>query len=280
MLTATALVALGALAVVDAARGAVWLQQGSLRRRVEAPGTSQNRLRVPRSFRTDGRTFMTADLDTRRARLRSDATLAARVVRHYPLEPLSPSIRWPGWSRCRSSRPSGVRPICTAAAGHSGEAAFRALHAAGGSPTTTWIRRCGGAIRTWSPGGSVAGRGHAEPGGICFAPICCSEQAHPGAGQRFRTRAEDRAPAVAAAVDAQTAKWCAAYFGDAAWPMPGREHGFFPAWRALARRTARCAARCVRICVVFPSGPTMRSWRRCHGSGSATTHGSDICRRT
>ena len=30
---------------------------------------------------------MTADLDTRRARLRSDATLAARVVpTHYPLE--------------------------------------------------------------------------------------------------------------------------------------------------------------------------------------------------
>ena len=65
----------------------------------------------------------------------------------------------------------------------------------------------------------------------------------PQALRRFRSRAEDRAPAVAAAVDSQTAKWCAAFFGGAAWPMPGRANGFYAAWRALAPTDRTVAGR-------------------------------------
>ena len=37
-------------------------------------------------------------------------------------------------------------------------------------------------------------------------------------------------------MQAEISKWCSAYFdrGEAAWEMPGREHGFFRAWKDLA----------------------------------------------
>jgi uncharacterized protein YbcC (UPF0753/DUF2309 family) len=67
----------------------------------------------------------------------------------------------------------------------------------------------------------------------------------PKPNRRFTIRSEQQAPRVADQVDAQTAKWCAAFFGGAAWPMPGREKGFYAAWRALtpSDRTLSRAAR-------------------------------------
>src|SRR5688500_5582561 len=55
------------------------------------------------------------------------------------------------------------------------------------------------------------------------------------------------------AVSQRVAAWCAVFVDEAGvpWPMPGREHGFFPAWRALAphdRRLRRLA------------GPTGMRW--------------------
>ena len=52
------------------------------------------------------------------------------------------------------------------------------------------------------------------------------------------TRSELIEPRVDRAVNDQTAKWCAAFFGaeDAAWPMPGRARGLYPVWRDLAWR--------------------------------------------
>lgn len=57
--------------------------------------------------------------------------------------------------------------------------------------------------------------------------------------RRNMTRAERCAPGLADAVDAHTAKWCAAFFGAAVWPMPGRGQGFYTAWRDLAHRDRR-----------------------------------------
>lgn len=56
--------------------------------------------------------------------------------------------------------------------------------------------------------------------------------------RRNQFRSEASAPHVAAIIDDQTTKWCAAYLGgsDAGWPMPGRDAGFYPAWRQLCWR--------------------------------------------
>ncbi len=41
--------------------------------------------------------------------------------------------------------------------------------------------------------------------------------------------------AIAPAIDEEAGRWCAAATDEhAPWPMPGREHGLWPAWRALA----------------------------------------------
>lgn len=57
----------------------------------------------------------------------------------------------------------------------------------------------------------------------------------PTPSRRFRMRSESAAPAVAGAVDAESAKWCAAFLdsGQASWTMPGRDKGFYAAWRDL-----------------------------------------------
>ena len=189
---------------------------------------------------------MTADLDTRRARLRSDATLAARVVpTHYPLETFIAVNPLAGLESMPFEQAIRRAADLYGSRGTLGEAAFRALHAAGRITDDDLDQ----ALRRRYPN-LVAGP-DLSLGGVTLSPVELLRSdllfgtGTPEAGRRFRTRAEDRSPAVAAAVDAQTAKWCAAYFGDAAWPMPGREHGFFAAWRALApadrsvRREAR-----------------------------------------
>ena len=56
-----------------------------------------------------------------------------------------------------------------------------------------------------------------------------------------KTPSERIAPWVAEEVDAQTSKWCGAFLDEAqaSWQMPGREEGFYAAWRELASRDRR-----------------------------------------
>ena len=59
--------------------------------------------------------------------------------------------------------------------------------------------------------------------------------------QPFRTAlsiSESLSPVVAARVDEESAKWCAAFLGanSVSWKFPGREKGFYEAWRELASR--------------------------------------------
>jgi hypothetical protein len=59
----------------------------------------------------------------------------------------------------------------------------------------------------------------------------------PAPVRRHRTRSEQFAPSVAEAVDTYTTRWCASFLrGEASWAMPGRDRGFYPAWRELAFR--------------------------------------------
>ena len=174
-------------------------------------------------------------LDTRRAQLRGDVALAARILpTHYPLEtfiavnplaglqamPFEQAIR-------RAGELYGVR-------GTLPEKKFRALHRTGRITEADLDRAlarrypklvCGPELRLGSRT-------------VTPAELLMGDLLH-GTGtpeplRHYRTRSEQRAPEVAEAVDNQVAKWCSAFFGSAGWPMPGRDAGFYAAWRALA----------------------------------------------
>ena len=181
----------------------------------------------------------TGTLDQRRARLRNDVVLAARVLPvHYPLEtfiavnplggledqPFDEALR-------RAGDLYGARGTLT-------EAAFRAAY---GSERVTdadldAVLACrypntvtGAPLRL--------GAHFVTPAAVLRTDLLHGAPA-PDPARRNRVHSEHSVPAVTAEVDAQTGKWCAAFLsaGSAAWPMPGWRDGFYPAWRALAGR--------------------------------------------
>lgn len=178
-------------------------------------------------------------IDSARARLRTDVTLAARVIpTHYPLEtfiavnPLAGLEAMPFEQAIRRAGDLYGVP------GTLGEPAFRELHRAGRITDADLDRALTRRYPnlTSEPGLRLGGHGDSPVGAL---DLMRAELVHgigfPAPRRRCTTRAEDQAPAVADAVDAQTSKWCAAFFGGGAWPMPGRENGLYAAWRELAR---------------------------------------------
>ena len=79
----------------------------------------------------------------------------------------------------------------------------------------------------------------------------------PSPARRLRTIAEHTGGEVAETVDSQTAKWCAAFLdaGQAGWRMPGREEGFYLAWRRLARRDHSLPAAARTVLRELPDNP-------------------------
>jgi len=175
------------------------------------------------------------DIATRRAQLRADITLAARVVpTHYPLETfiaVNPLAGLEGLPFEQALRRAGD---LYGMPGTLGEQTFRQLREQGritdGDLDRALFRRYP----------NLATDPELSIGGRRFSPseLLRADLVHGIGGmaprRRFLTRSEEQAPAVADTVDVQTSKWCGAFFGAAAWPMPGRENGFFAAWRALA----------------------------------------------
>ncbi|MBU3750171.1 MAG: DUF2309 domain-containing protein, partial [Mycobacterium sp.] len=188
--------------------------------------------------------------DTRRAKLRADVNLAARVVpTHYPLETfiaVNPLAGLEGMPFEQAIRRAGD---LYGMPGSLSEDAYRQFHLEGRITDADLDRALG--LRY----PNIAREPELRIGARLISPLelLRADMLHgigtPKAKRRFATRAEAQAPAVADAIDAQTSKWCAAFFGDAAWPMPGRDNGFYPAWRALApsdrslHRSARKALR-------------------------------------
>jgi uncharacterized protein YbcC (UPF0753/DUF2309 family) len=185
------------------------------------------------------------DLHTRRARLRADVNLAARVVpTHYPLETfiaVNPLAGLEGMPFEQAIRRAGD---LYGMPGTLDEQVFRQFHQEGRITDADLDR----VLTLRYP--NVSGEPSVRIRGQLLSPLELLRAdmlyglGGPQAKRRFTTRSEDQAPAVAETIDAQTAKWCAAFFGGAAWPMPGRENGFYSAWRALApgdRTLARAA---------------------------------------
>jgi len=180
---------------------------------------------------------MTAPIDTasRRAQLRTDVALAARVVpTHYPLETfiaVNPLAGLEGMPFEQAIRRAGD---LYGMPGTVGQNDFRNFYREGRITDSDLDQ----ALQRRYP--NLAEQPGLALGGANLTPLDLlrADLIHgigtPKPQRRFTTRAEDRDPAVADAVDAQTAKWCAAFFGGGAWPMPGRADGFYPAWRGLA----------------------------------------------
>jgi uncharacterized protein YbcC (UPF0753/DUF2309 family) len=79
----------------------------------------------------------------------------------------------------------------------------------------------------------------------------------PAPARRLRTIAEISGGNVAETVDSQTAKWCGAFLdaGQAGWRMPGRDEGFYTAWRRLARRDHSLPGDARRVLRELPEDP-------------------------
>lgn len=174
-------------------------------------------------------------IDSRRARLRSDIRLAARVLpTHYPLgtfiavNPLAGLQSMPFEQAIRRSRDlygtSGTLP----------ESTFRTLHHQGritdADVDSALTRRY--PLLADEPDVHLADR-RLTALELLRADLLHGVEA-PRPRRQVQIRAEQLSPEIAGTVDAQTAKWSAAFLGDASWPMPGREDGFYAAWRRLA----------------------------------------------
>ncbi len=189
---------------------------------------------------------MTHAIDAQRARLRTAVTLAARVVpTHYPLETfiaVNPLAGLEGLPFDQAIRRAGD---LYGMPGTLGENAFRALYREGritdGDLDRVLTRRY--PSLTSEPSMRL-GKRRISPLELLRADLLNGDPS-PAAVRRFQTRAEIHAPVIAETVDTQTSKWCAAFFGGASWSMPGRESGFYAAWRMLAPsdRTVSRAAR-------------------------------------
>jgi uncharacterized protein len=191
-------------------------------------------------------------LDSRRARLRSDVRLAARVLPvHYPLctfiavNPLAGLQSMPFEQAIR--RAGDLYGVL----GTLSESMFRSLYHRGrvtdADVNRALLRRY--PILAEEPDLRLGGRT------VTATELLRADMVHgdscPEPFRQYRIRAEQRAPEVAGTIDAHTSKWSAAFLGQASWPMPGRQLGFYAAWRALAPddrtlpRTVRTALRAI-----------------------------------
>lgn len=195
-------------------------------------------------------------LDARRTRLRSDVRLAARALpTHYPLgtfiavNPLGGLQSMPFEQAIRrASDLYGTR-------GTFDEHTFRSLHARGRITDSdierALLRRFPMLVK--EPQVELSGRR------ITAVELLRADLLHgePVSNplRRYGIRAEQIASDAVDTVDAQAAKWSAAFLGESAWPMPGRHLGFYSAWRMLAHndRTLSPAVRSeLRACVDRP----------------------------
>ncbi|WP_156686323.1 DUF2309 domain-containing protein [Mycobacterium sp. Marseille-P9652] len=190
--------------------------------------------------------------DTHRAQLRSEVALAARVLpTHYPLETFIAVNPLSGLESLPFEQAVRRAGDLYGGAGVLDEVTYRELYRAG-RITDADLES---ALRMRYPalvdGKSIRLGTHVlTPGALLRADLLHGSTA-PKPSRRNTFRSERTAPPVADQIDAQAAKWCAAYFGSpaAAWPMPDRDRGFYHAWRRLApgdhklSRRARAALR-------------------------------------
>ncbi len=183
-----------------------------------------------------------------RSRLRADVTLAARILAPtWPIETFIAINPLGGLEDQPFADALATAAEVFGARGTLDEAAFRSAYRAG-RVTDADLH---GALARRHPQAlamqpiTLGGRA-VTPLELLLADLLHGEPAPPPR-RSCATLSEQIAPQVAGTVDAQTTKWCAAFLdaGQAGWAMPGRELGFYAAWRDLAPRD-RSLPRAVR----------------------------------
>ncbi|GAA3345004.1 DUF2309 domain-containing protein [Amorphoplanes nipponensis] len=175
---------------------------------------------------------------TSRTAFRSMATLAGRILPvHHPVSAFIAVNPLGGFEDRPFARAVADAGSWYGTAGTLPESRFRAAHAAG-RITADDVRE---ALNTVLPDLPVRDAlllgGRSVPVIAVLAADLTHAPAPAGRSRRATTRSEVRAPAVAETIDAAMSKWCAAFTGDQpGWPMPGRDRGFYAAWRELAVR--------------------------------------------
>ncbi len=176
-------------------------------------------------------------IEVRRAQLRSDVTVAARVLpTHYPLETFIAVNPLAGLEAMPFEQALGRAGDLYGITGVLDETVFRDLYRQGritDADLDSTLRLRYPIVFDGPP--LRLGRRTLTPGELMRADLLeGSVGAEPA--RRNVTLSEQSDPPTAEFIDAQAAKWCAAYFGSpvAAWPMPDHEHGFYYAWRKLA----------------------------------------------
>ncbi|WP_280179965.1 DUF2309 domain-containing protein [Nocardia cyriacigeorgica] len=193
-----------------------------------------------------------------RAQLRAEISVAARVL--TPVWPLSSFIAvnpLGGLEHRRFDDALALAGDLYGLRGTLGEAEFRAAHATGRITTAD----LGEALERRFPDAVTAAPVAVDGRVYTAVDILLADLVHgsipPPHARRLLTLSERVCARTAAAIDAQTVKWCSAYLdsGEAGWTLPGRDRGFYRAWADLAPRDPRLPAAARRALRDLPSDP-------------------------
>ena len=100
------------------------------------------------------------------------------------------------------------------------------------------------------------GRERFSPEAIFLTDLMVGEEA-PAPVRTYLTASERFEPGVFDQMNEESSKWCAAYLGaeSAGWPMPGRELGFYSAWRELIGLDRSLPAKARKALTDLPDRP-------------------------
>jgi uncharacterized protein len=190
-----------------------------------------------------------------RGRLVADITAAGQVLAQaWPIETFIAVNPLGGFENKPFGEAIQEAGELLGARGTLGEEAFRRAYAEGRITEADLVR----AITRRFP--QAVAEPALEAGGRTVAPVdlLVADMLHgepePPPARLERMLSERVAPWVAEEVDAQTSKWCGAFLDGtrAAWQMPGREAGFYRAWRDLAPRDRKLPAPARRALARLP----------------------------
>ncbi len=171
-----------------------------------------------------------------RSRVRADAEVAGSVIsKSWPLETFIAVNPLRSLEQERFEEAVRIAGQTLGARGTMSESWYREQRASGRiseDDLRVTLRRRLGEVLGLPP--LTVGRERFSPEAIFLTDLMVGEEA-PAPVRTYLTASERFEPDVFDQVNEEASKWCAAYLGaeSAGWPMPGRERGFYTAWREL-----------------------------------------------